>query len=73
MGVRSTGSGNDLLPRRLRFAVGDVFGDGAEKQEGLLKHEADVLPVVGYRQRADIDPIQQDRAFGHVIETGRSD
>jgi hypothetical protein len=34
--------GDDLLARGVGLAVGDVLGDGAEEQEGLLQHQADV-------------------------------
>ena len=68
MGVGGTGRSNDLLLLRVGFAIRDVLGNCSKKQEGFLKHQADVLAVFGDRQRTNIHPIQQDRAFGDVIE-----
>ncbi|MNV55125.1 hypothetical protein D3C71_1473490 [compost metagenome] len=69
MGVRSTGRRHDLLARGLGLAVGDVLGDGAEEQEGLLQHQADVAAVVGYSKTADVDAVDLDGAVAHVIKT----
>ena len=48
MRVGRAGGGHDLLARGVGLAVGDVLGNGAEEQEGLLQHQADVAPVVGH-------------------------
>ena len=61
--VRGAGGGDDLGARRVRLAVGDVLGDGAEEQERLLQHEADVAAVVGDRKRADVGAVDPDRAL----------
>src|SRR5471032_2345291 len=66
--VRGARGGDDLFARRFRFAVGDVLGDGAEEQEGLLQHEADVAAVVRHGEGADVDAVEHDGAFGDVVE-----
>ena len=66
--MRCARGGDDLLARRLGLAVGDVLGDGAEEEEGLLQHEADVAPVFGEGQRPEVDTVDPDRAFGGVVE-----
>jgi len=48
---------------------GDVFGDGAEEEEGFLEHQADMLAVLGDRQRADVHAVDQDRSLADVVET----
>jgi hypothetical protein len=42
VGMGGAGGGDDLLARGVGLAVGDVLGNGAEEQEGLLQHQADV-------------------------------
>jgi hypothetical protein len=66
--VRGARGGDDLGARRLGLAVGDVLGDRAEEQEGLLQHQADVLAVFGDRYRTDVHAVDQDRAFGDIVE-----
>ena len=36
------GGGDDLVPAGVRLAIGDVLGDGAEEEEGLLQYQADI-------------------------------
>ena len=50
--------------RGVRPAVGDVLGDRAVEQERLLQHDADVAAVFLDGERADVDAVDQDRAFG---------
>src|SRR5574343_372058 len=69
VGVGGAGSGDNFLARCVRFAVGDVVGDGAEEQERLLQHKADVLTELGNRHGADIDAVDQHLAFGDIVET----
>src|SRR5207244_12608192 len=59
---------SDLLAGRARLAVGQILGDGAEEQERLLQHQADVAAVVRYREGADVDAVQHDRAFRDVVK-----
>src|SRR5687768_2408395 len=68
MSVSSPGCGNNLLSRRVGFAVSNVFGNGPEKQEGLLKNKADVLAVFGYSQRTDIHSIQKNCTFRDIVK-----
>ena len=69
MRVRGAGSGHDLGAAGVRQTVGNVLGNGAEKQKGLLQHQPDIAAEVGNRIRADVDPIHQNRALGHIIKT----
>nr|GEU28367.1 hypothetical protein [Tanacetum cinerariifolium] len=66
--VGGAGGRDDFFARRIRFAVRQIFRDGAEEQERLLQHQADLPAVVGYGQRADVHPVEHDGAFGHVVE-----
>ena len=68
MRVGGAGRGDNFFACCAGFAVGDVFGDGAEKQERLLQHQTDVLTVLGHRHRADIDTVDQDGAFAHIVK-----
>ena len=68
MGVRGACSGDNLGAAGSGFAIGDVVGDSAEKQERFLQHQADIAPVVGHRQRADIHAVEQNRAFAEVVK-----
>ena len=60
--------GHDLLARGLGLAVGDVLGHRPEEQERLLQHHADVAPVPGNGQCADVDAVHLDRALRDVVE-----
>jgi hypothetical protein len=51
VGMGGAGGGDDLVAGGVGLAVGDVLGNGAEEQEGLLQHQADVAAVVGHRKR----------------------
>ena len=62
------GGGDDLVAGGVGPAVGDVLGDRAVEQERLLQHDADVAAVFFHGKGADVDAVDQDRAFGHVVE-----
>ena len=66
--MRRPCGGDDFLAGGVGFAVGDVFGNRAEKEEGFLQYQTDIPAVFGHWQRADIDPIEQNRAFGNIVE-----
>ncbi len=59
-----------MISPRLGFgpAVGDVLGDAAEEQERLLEHQADVPTIRLDREPAEVDTVDQDRPFAHVVE-----
>ena len=64
--------------RREHFCVGrvgpakrDVVAQLAEKQIGVLQHEADAGAQIGRVVLADVDAIDQDVAFVRVVETGQ--
>ena len=46
VGAGGAGGGDDLRPRGVGPAVGDVLGDRAVEQERLLQHDADVAAVL---------------------------
>ncbi len=69
MGVGSAGRRHDFLARGIGLAVGDVLGNGAEEQEGLLQHQADVAAEVRHLEPADVHAVELDGALAHVIET----
>jgi hypothetical protein len=48
--MRCTRGRDDLFTSGVRSAVGNVLGDGAEEQKGLLQHQANVAAVVGHAQ-----------------------
>ena len=54
--------------RRLGQAVGYIFGDGAEKQERVLQHDADMTTVLLDRKRRDIGAVEPHAAVGRVVE-----
>src|SRR5690606_36956711 len=68
VGMGGAGRGHDFGARGLGPAVGNVFGDGAEEQERLLQHQPDMPAVIGNAQIADVDAVDEYRAFGHIIE-----
>jgi hypothetical protein len=39
-----------------------------KEQERLLQHQPDVPAVLGDRQRADVDAVDQDRPLADVVE-----
>ena len=69
VGMGGTCSCNDFLASRIRFTVGDILCNGAEEEEGFLQNQTDVLAEFGYRDGADINAVNKDGPFGHVIET----
>ena len=55
-----------LDPRQVRraFAVGDVVGDAAVGQEGILRDVTDELAQRGRIERDDVFAVQPDAAAG---------
>src|SRR5690606_24057895 len=51
------------------FAVLEVGADGAREEVGPLGNDADAAPQVLGRHLADVDPVDQHAAVGHVVET----
>ena len=68
MRVRGAGSSHDLGAARIRQAVSNVLGDGAEKQKGLLQHQPDIAAEVGNGVRADVHAVNQNRALGDIVK-----
>ena len=52
----------------VRPAVGDVLGDGAVEQKGLLQHDADVAAILLHRERAHVHAVHQDGAGADIVE-----
>ena len=48
----------------------DVLAHGGAEEEGLLRHVAYGPAKVGERDPADVDPVDQDLAFGGVVGAG---
>ena len=58
----------DLLLRGLGPSVGDVVAHGADEEEDILLDGADAGPQGLELEVANVDPIDGDRALGHVVE-----
>src|SRR6185369_13209236 len=69
--VRHLGSPYDLLPRRARFAVGDVAPDRRMEEHRLLQDKADLPAQRMLRVAANVLPIDLHYARGRVVETGQ--
>ena len=48
----------------------DVVGDGPRKEEGVLGHEAHLLPQGALGDLAHVEAVDLYRALGHVVEAG---
>ncbi len=68
MGMGRARRRDNLGPRRIRSAVGDVLGDGAKEQKRLLQHQPDVATIVRHRQLAHVNAVKADRAFADVVK-----
>ena len=62
------GGGNDLLPRGTRLAVSDVFGHRAAEQVNILLHHANGIAQAAQGNMADVLPVNQNLAAGHIIK-----
>ncbi len=51
-----------------RHAVGDVVRDRVVEEHGLLRHERDLLAQRPQRDVADVDAVDENRAFLDVVE-----
>ena len=58
----------DLFRRRIRFAVGDVVGDGIVEQDRFLRHKRDLSFKADDPGVAEVDAVPGDRPFGRVIK-----
>ena len=61
---------HDLFAGGAGLAVGDVLGHRAAEQIHVLLHDADILPQAFQGDMADVLPIDQDAAAGHLVEAG---
>ena len=68
VGAGGAGGGDDLLPRGVRPAVGDVLGHRAVEQKRLLQDDADVAAVFLDGEGADVRAVDQDGPLGDVVE-----
>ena len=59
---------HDLRFARAGAAVGDVLADAAGEEPGVLQHHAEHAPQRPALQRADIHPVDADRAVPDVVE-----
>ena len=57
MRMRGPRSRDDFSARGFGFAVSDIFGNRAVKQERLLQHQPDMTPVICHCQTPDIDTV----------------
>src|SRR5262249_44808020 len=68
MSLGGLGRGDDVGPRCIGSAVGDVFGNRPVKQERFLQNNPDIAAIFGYFVRANVVAIDKNRPFGHVEE-----
>ena len=66
--VGRLGRGDDLLARGAGLAVGDVLGDGAVEQPGVLQHHAELAPQVGRAHLVRVNAVERDAAATHLVE-----
>ena len=66
--VRLVAGADDLLPRRVRLAEGDVFRDRAAKQPRILQHHAEAAARGGAGIVRDVMAAQQDAAGIDIVE-----
>ena len=52
------------------IAISDIALDSAGEQAGFLRNITDFVPQVMLGHLPDIDIVDQDFAFGHIIKTG---
>ena len=62
------GGGDDVDPRRVRQAVGDVVGDAGAENERILRHQREFMPQRLRIDLGDIDPVERDDAPGRIVE-----
>ena len=68
--VRPGGDGrlHNLLHRGVRHAVGDVLGDGAVEQEGILQHQGNLAAQGRQGHAADVLPVNPDCPLQGVVK-----
>src|SRR5690606_3953011 len=59
---------NNLIDRRIGLRRGNVFGDGAAKQETLLQDDADTAAQVHEVDFAKVEAVDSNDAFLHRIK-----
>ena len=62
------GGGNHGPVIGVGHAEGDVFSQRAVKQRHILRHVTEVTPHVGRIDLAQVDAVEQHRAFGGLIQ-----
>jgi hypothetical protein len=70
VGLGRPGRGDDLLPRRVRPAEGDVGGDAVGEQEAVLQDQPDRRPQRVLGEVPDVVAADPDLAAAHVVEAG---
>ena len=68
--ARQTGGGFDLLPGSAGLAVGDVLLHRAAEQVHVLLYDTDILPQALQGDPADVLPVNEDAAAGHLVKAG---
>mgnify|MGYP005967595049 CR=1 FL=1 len=68
--ARQTGRFHDLLPGGTGLAVSDVIRHRTAEQVHVLLDDADVLPQALDGHLADVLPVNEDAAAGHIIKAG---
>ena len=69
MRMGGTGRSHNLSAGGTWLAVGDVVGDGAEKQKRLLQHQTNVAAVIGDADVTNVGAINANGSFAQVVET----
>ena len=68
VGRGGLGGGAYLLVARVGSPVADVLHQRLVEEEGLLRHERDVVEERGTLEVAEIDAVDLDRAAGRIVE-----
>ena len=68
---RRPGRLRDRLSRCPRPGVGNVLGDAGREEHGLLKHEGELGAKIVELVVAQIDPVEEDRPLGRVVEASQ--
>ncbi len=71
VGVRGFGRRHYLFDGRAGLGVADVLGDGAVKQKGVLKHDADLRAQIVLADALDIHAVHQNLPGIDIVEAAQ--
>src|SRR5438552_3312790 len=67
--VRRLCGGNNLLHASCGPRVGDVFGDAAGKENGILRNDGGLVAQIRQLVVAKVNSIKKNAPFGRIVET----